>query len=349
MSTEMRVRLFNMIAALFWKLGLPTQLFLWLAHPNTFRHLRVHRGAIVLASEIKIRGRVSVHAGTKVLCERLVLGRGIEIRKGASIVTREVILGDGVQIDDGVQAEGGFRKSARLSVGEGAWVFQNTILNSTCGLSIGNWSGIGGNCMIWTHGSWQSELDGFPTKYAATEIGNNVWLPWHVIVMPGVKIGDNSTLAAGSTIVKSIPANSLAVGSPATAIKSGLGQWPTPISQNAQDFFSKKLDEFMADPFYQEGHSILWRMSQSGPIRQLRVVWDEFGDSISGAEEQTLYICRNANLSRLVAERVAFLDIGHRRFSVPSNDKTIRSFLGFLTNFGIRGLDLSSGCPSHRC
>ena len=345
----MRVQLFNMIAALLWKLGLPTQLCLWLAHPKTFRRVRVHRGAIILAKAIEVEGSARVLGGTKIFCERLSLGRGVEIRKKVSIVTKDVILGDGVQIDDGVQAEGGFRSEAHLTIDEGVWVFQNTILNTTCGLSIGAWSGIGGYCMIWSHGSWQSELDGYPTKYAATRIGRNVWLPWHVIVMPGVGIGDNVTLAAGSTVVKDVPANSLAAGTPAKALKSGIDQWPARTVETIQDYFDRKLAEFQADPAYQND----WRIVLSGKVNQsrptLRVVWDEAGENIRSADPKTLYICRNADIEHLAGLKISFLDIGHRRFSVPDGDATVRAYLRFLTNFGIRGLELSSGCPSHRC
>lgn len=51
-------------------------------------------------------------------------------------------------------------------------------------------------------------------------IGDNVWLGGGVIVCPGVTIGDNCVVGAGSVVTKDIPANSLAVGSPARVIRT---------------------------------------------------------------------------------------------------------------------------------
>ncbi|WOG27346.1 sugar O-acetyltransferase [Endozoicomonas sp. 8E] len=51
-------------------------------------------------------------------------------------------------------------------------------------------------------------------------IGNNVWLGANVSVNPGVTIGDNSVIGAGSVVTRDIPANSVAVGAPCRVIKS---------------------------------------------------------------------------------------------------------------------------------
>lgn len=50
-------------------------------------------------------------------------------------------------------------------------------------------------------------------------IGNNVWLGGSVTICPGVTIGDNVVIGAGSVVVKDIPANSVAVGNPARVVK----------------------------------------------------------------------------------------------------------------------------------
>ena len=45
-------------------------------------------------------------------------------------------------------------------------------------------------------------------------IGNNCWLGAGVIVLPGVTIGDNTVIGAGSVVTKDIPSNVVAVGNP---------------------------------------------------------------------------------------------------------------------------------------
>lgn len=50
-------------------------------------------------------------------------------------------------------------------------------------------------------------------------VGNNVWFGGNVIVLPGVTIGDNCVIGAGSVVNKDIPPNSIAVGNPCRVIK----------------------------------------------------------------------------------------------------------------------------------
>lgn len=60
-------------------------------------------------------------------------------------------------------------------------------------------------------------------KWEAAEpivIGDNVWLGGGVIVCPGVTIGANTVVGAGSVVVHDLPEGVLAVGSPARAIRS---------------------------------------------------------------------------------------------------------------------------------
>lgn len=45
-------------------------------------------------------------------------------------------------------------------------------------------------------------------------IGRNVWIGANAIIMPGVTIGDNSVIGAGSVVTKDIPANVVAFGTP---------------------------------------------------------------------------------------------------------------------------------------
>ena len=50
-------------------------------------------------------------------------------------------------------------------------------------------------------------------------IGRNCWLGAGVIVMPGVTIGENSVIGAGSVVTKDIPANVVAVGNPCRVLR----------------------------------------------------------------------------------------------------------------------------------
>lgn len=50
-------------------------------------------------------------------------------------------------------------------------------------------------------------------------VGNNVWFGGGVKVLPGVTIGDNAVIGAGSVVTKDIPANCLAVGNPCRVVR----------------------------------------------------------------------------------------------------------------------------------
>jgi maltose O-acetyltransferase len=46
-----------------------------------------------------------------------------------------------------------------------------------------------------------------------------VWLGGGVIVCPGVTIGDNSVIGAGSVVIRDIPGNVVAAGNPARVLR----------------------------------------------------------------------------------------------------------------------------------
>lgn len=51
-------------------------------------------------------------------------------------------------------------------------------------------------------------------------VGNGCWLCANVTVLPGVTIGDNCVIGAGSVVTRSIPANSFAAGNPCRVIRT---------------------------------------------------------------------------------------------------------------------------------
>lgn len=57
-------------------------------------------------------------------------------------------------------------------------------------------------------------------KMAPVKIGNNVYIGNNALIMPGVTIGDNCIIGAGTIVSKDIPDNSVAVGVPARVVKT---------------------------------------------------------------------------------------------------------------------------------
>lgn len=67
-------------------------------------------------------------------------------------------------------------------------------------------------------------------------IGNCVWIGANTVIVPGVSIGDNSIIGAGSVVTKDIPANVVAYGNPCKVARE--------ISEHDREYFYKneKLD-----------------------------------------------------------------------------------------------------------
>lgn len=70
----------------------------------------------------------------------------------------------------------------------------------------------------WVSWSFINKYNDFIPSHGKIKIGNNVWLGRNVTILKGVTIGDNVIIGAGSIVNKSIPSNSVAVGSPAKVV-----------------------------------------------------------------------------------------------------------------------------------
>ena len=63
-------------------------------------------------------------------------------------------------------------------------------------------------------------------------IENNCWIGANVTICPGVSIGENSVIGAGSVVVKDIPANAVAAGNPCKVIRA--------INENDKRYYYKE-------------------------------------------------------------------------------------------------------------
>jgi len=61
-------------------------------------------------------------------------------------------------------------------------------------------------------------IDDLPLK-GDTVVGNDVWIGQHVVIMPGIHIGDGTIIAANSVVTKDIPAYHIVGGNPAKVIR----------------------------------------------------------------------------------------------------------------------------------
>lgn len=98
--------------------------------------------------------------------------------------------------------------------------FNATLVDDTH-IYIGDCTMLGPNVVIATAGHpILPELREKALQYnLPIHIGKNCWLGAGVIVLPGVTIGDNTVIGAGSVVTKDIPANVVAVGNPCKVLR----------------------------------------------------------------------------------------------------------------------------------
>jgi acetyltransferase-like isoleucine patch superfamily enzyme len=164
-------------------------------------HVEIGLLAVVSGRTIRIGRHSSVGTMSYVSCERIEIGEDARIRE-------QVYVG-GPQLPE-----------SAFILGSRTIVLQMAFINPTKPVVIGDDTGIGGHCLIFTHGAWLNALDGYPVTYEPVTLGKSVWLPWRVFIMPGSTIGDGSVIGANSLVSGNIPPYSLAVGSPAKVIRS---------------------------------------------------------------------------------------------------------------------------------
>ena len=100
-------------------------------------------------------------------------------------------------------------------IGRYNYIACNSVLNNVdmgCYCSIGPAVQIGGM----EHPYWEVSTSAWLGKCESkrTKIGNDVWIGGNVMVLPGVTIGENSVIGAGSVVTRDIPANVVAFGAP---------------------------------------------------------------------------------------------------------------------------------------
>ncbi|MDK0864640.1 sugar O-acetyltransferase [Clostridium perfringens] len=105
--------------------------------------------------------------------------------------------------------------------GNGVYANFNLTMVDDCDIFVGNNVLFGPNVTVsaGTH-PIHPELRSKQAQYnIPIHIGNNVWIGANSVILPGVNIGDNSVIGAGSVVTKDIPSNVVAVGNPCRVLR----------------------------------------------------------------------------------------------------------------------------------
>lgn len=149
--------------------------------------------------------------------------------KERTSILRELLgsVGDNVAIDTPFYCD----------YGKNIFIGNDVIININCTfvdnqpIRIGNQVLIASNVQIYTSAhptspqerfirDWREKGTTFFRTYALpVEVKDHVWIGGGSIILPGVTIGENSVIGAGSVVNRSIPANCIAVGNPCKVIR----------------------------------------------------------------------------------------------------------------------------------
>ena len=127
-------------------------------------------------------------------------------------------IGEGCYIEPPLHANWGGK---HCHLGRSVYFNFNATLVDDTHIFVGDYTKFGPNVVIATagHPILPSLREQAYQYNAPVKIGKCVWLGAGVIVLPGVEIGDNSVIGAGSVVTKNIPANCVAVGNPCKVIR----------------------------------------------------------------------------------------------------------------------------------
>lgn len=107
-----------------------------------------------------------------------------------------------------------------IELGERVYFNFDCVVLDVCRVRIGSYTLFGPAVQIYTA---VHPLDAAERRKVESgkpiEIGENVWVGGGAILLPGVRIGDRSVIAAGSVVTKDVPSDVVAVGNPCRVLR----------------------------------------------------------------------------------------------------------------------------------
>ena len=144
-------------------------------------------------------------------------------------------VGEGCYIEPPFHANFG---GAHVHFGKNVYANFNLTVVDDMHIYVGDGTMFGPNVTLATAGHpIDPELRAATYQYnMAIHIGKNCWLGAGVIVLPGITIGDNVVIGAGSVVTKDLPDNVIAVGNPCHVLR--------PVSEHDREYYFKnrKID-----------------------------------------------------------------------------------------------------------
>jgi len=231
------------------------------------KNVKIKPLTLLLANKVNIGDNVNIGALNIFKMNKLEVGKNSTIRSLNMIIgPKSLKLGERVQI-----------------------VGPFTFMNLAEDIELGDRSGLGSHSIFYTHGVYLPYTEGHPRKFGKIKLGKNVWSPAHVTILPGVNIGDDSIISAGSLINSSFPKNSLISGNPAKRISKASYVKAKMTEEKLQERISEIIEDFMRSKNIKD-----MKIQIQKGISKIQIQkYDEvilFGENISNTKEKNTSI-----------------------------------------------------------
>jgi len=200
------------------------------AHIGT--HVRIRRGAYIVADEISIGDGVIIEPDAHIVCGTLRMGTECKID------SETVVFGEG-----------------QLIMEDGSYIGPRAWINTAATVRLGRGTGIGPGSMVFTHGVWLPHLEGFPRSFEDVILEDHVWIPANVTILPGVRVGEGAIIGAGSVLNKSVAPHMFVAGVPAKEV-SPVEKLRGPMTPESRDQRAREMFEDFARLAERKG----WRL-----------------------------------------------------------------------------------------
>lgn len=200
----------------------------------------------------RIGKKVKIKFMTLILADKVNIGDNVRIGALNVFKMKELSIGENSTIRSLNMAIG--RK--KLKIGNRVQIVGPfTFMNLAEDIELDDGCGIGSHSIFYTHGVYLPYTEGNPRKFAKIYLGKKVWSPTNITFLPGVSIGDNSIISAGSVINRSFPEDSFISGSPAKRITKASNFKKEMNEKMLQERLKEIIFDFSKDPFF-EGFKI---------------------------------------------------------------------------------------------
>jgi len=158
---------------------------------------------------------------------RVTIGNDVEFRRNVEIRAHgqsEVRIGDNTRVDRGVRLLAANR--ARIDIQAGARIGLYSVLNGGDSIVVGKKALISGFVYL------QTSMHGYSARdksvqdqgydHAPVQLADDTWLGTHVVVLPGVTIGQGGVVGSNAVVTRDVDAYQVVAGIPAKPLKERL-------------------------------------------------------------------------------------------------------------------------------